>query len=445
MENSQSKEVTLIVGAGITGLTAAYLLSSKGERCVVLEKNKEIGGFSRTFKMDDIVFDLGPHLFFYNPDFEAERLMMSILKDEKVIKKRFRFSIFQNGKYWKFPIGIIDMLLFPMEYKLQLLSRLFRKHKKIEGPITAEQEMIEKSGISYYEKIIGPMLQSKALLPGSEIHHDWLARVDRDINNEKEPFTPISPIKHILITIKQMLYQSYLYPAGGYGVFPQKLWEKYNQLGGETILECGKITFEKDNNHIRKVIVRGKELPVKNVIWTGSINDLNDALGSNVPGIKYVKVIIVLISYSGKRRIRRKFDYTYFPDKDLIFNRLYYPSCILGRQSPGNREGICFELNYMEKLDNMTDEEIINRTVKDAEKSGLLKKDQLRQSKVIRLGDCLPVYDLDYEDKINETFKDVHSYQNLYSIGRLGGNYFCMTPAAFSQGIKIARHLSQHK
>ncbi len=96
-------------------------------------------------------------------------------------------------------------------------------------------------------------------------------------------------------------------------------------------------------------------------------------------------------------------------------------------------------------LDNMTDEEIINRTVKDAEKSGLLKKDQLRQSKVIRLGDCLPVYDLDYEDKINETFKDVHSYQNLYSIGRLGGNYFCMTPAAFSQGIKIARHLSQNK
>jgi len=112
-------------------------------------------------------------------------------------------------------------------------------------------------------------------------------------------------------------------------------------------------------------------------------------------------------------------------------------------QSSQDREGICFELNYMEGLDGLTDNEIIDRTVADAEKVGLLKKEQLRQSKVIRLGECLPVYSLDYENEIKETFKDVHQYQNLYSIGRLGGYYFCMTPAAVRQGIKLAKHLSR--
>ncbi len=90
-----------------------------------------------------MVFDLGPHLFFYNPDFEAEKLMMSLLKDQTIIRKRFRFSIFRNGKHWKFPIGIMDLIFYPLEYKLQLLSRLFWKHEKGDSPVTAEQEMID--------------------------------------------------------------------------------------------------------------------------------------------------------------------------------------------------------------------------------------------------------------------------------------------------------------
>lgn len=443
----ESQEVTLIVGAGITGLTAAYLFSREGERCVVLEKNKEIGGLCRTFKLDDIIFDLGPHFFFYNPDFEAERFMMSLLKDEEIIKKRFRFSICNEGKHWKLPIGVIDMILYPMEYKLQLLSRLFAKRKRTEDDvISAKHEMVEKLGISYYDKAIAPMLQSKALLPGSDIHRDWQTRVDRTIFNEKEPFRGISLGKHIMLALKQVFSSStYLYPARGYNTFPQKLWAKFNQLGGETVLDCGDITFRKDNDYISKVMVRGIEYSVKNVIWTGSINDLNDNIESHAPRIKYVKVVIVLLSYNQTKRIRRPFGYIYYPDENLIFNRFYYPSTIFGSESPSNREGICFELNYLEELDKLTDREIIDRTVTDAEKSGLFKKEQLRQSGVIRLGECLPVYGLDYENKVKETFKDVHRYRNLYSIGRLGGYFFCMTPKAVSQGMKIARHLLHNK
>lgn len=444
MTRSQTEATTVIVGAGVTGLTAAYLLAREGEKCVVLEKNDEIGGMCRSLILDDIIFDLGPHFFFYNRDFEAERFMMSLLKDEEIIKKRFRFLICRNGKQWKFPISIIDILFYPMEYKLHLLSRLFGKRKKSDdNAISAKHEMIEKLGTTYYENAIAPMIQNKALLPGNKIHRDWLSRVDRNVFNEKEPFTPISPIKHILITLRQILYQAYLYPAKGYNIFTQKLWEKFNSLNGETVLDCGTITIKTDRNLISKVIVNDKEYLTKNIIWTGSVNELNDAIGRNAPKIKYVKVIIVFLSYNQKKRIRRPYGYLYYPDKNLIFNRLYYPSSIFGRQSPDNREGICFELNYLQELDDLTDNEIIDHTVADAEKVGLLKKEQLRQSKVIRLGECLPMYSLDYENEIKETFKDVHRYRNLYSIGRLGGYYFCMTPAAVSQGIKIAKHLSK--
>ena len=205
--------------------------------------------------------------------------------------------------------------------------------------------MVEKIGTSYYNETIAPMLHYKTLLPGSQIHRDWLSRVDRNVFNEKEPFTPISPIKHILITLRQILYQAYLYPAKGYDIFTQKLWGKFNSFNGETVLDCGKITIKTDRNLISKVIVNDKEYLTKNVIWTGSVNELNDAIGSNAPKIKYVKVIIVFLSYNQKKRIQRPYGYLYYPDKNLIFNRVYYPSSIFGRQSPDNREGICLELN----------------------------------------------------------------------------------------------------
>ena len=447
MESYRSRKVTVIVGAGITGLTAAYLLARGGEKCVVLEKNNEIGGMCRTFNFDDMIFDLGPHFFFDNPDFEAEQFMMSLLEGEGVIKNKFRFSIYNNGNDWNFPLSIIDLLFYPMEYKLQLISRLFKKRKKRDADaISAKHEIVEKLGTTYYDKIFAPMLKSKTLIPGSRVHRDWHTRVDRTIFNEKEPFRGISLGKHIMLALKQVFSSStYLYPARGYNTFPQKLWAKFNQLGGETVLDCGKISFEKDDDHIHKVIIRDKEFSTKNVIWTGSINDLNDIIESHAPRIKYVKVIIVLLSYNQTKRIRRPFGYIYYPEESIIFNRIYYPSTIFGSKMPANREGICLEINYINELDNMSDIDIVNRMVMDAEKSGLFKKEQLRESKVIRLGECLPVYGLDYENKLRETFTGVHRYQNLYSIGRLGGYFFCMTPKAVSQGMKIAEHLLKNK
>lgn len=434
----------VIVGAGMTGLTAAYFLSREGGKCLLLEKEKDIGGLCRSYKLDDIIFDLGPHLFFNNPDFEAERFMMEILKDEKFIKKRFRFAIYNKGRYWKFPLSIFDMLFYPLDYKKHfLLSLMYKNNDSPENKISVEQDIIEKGGRSYYERVFAPMLLKKSLLPGNKIHRDWLARVDRDVENRKEPFKEISH-GGLLRKILSTLYQYYYYPFNGFERFPQKLWERYKEAGGETIVNCGPIKFEEMGNKITKVTIRDKTYPLKNVIWTGSINSLNEILGKDIQKLKYVKAIIVLLTYNQKNPIRRPFIYVYYPDKNLIFNRIYYPANIYKDQTPSGREGICLELNYLDYLDNMTDDEIILRAVGDIEKEGLFKRSDLRRKRVVRLGECLPVYNLDYENKMEETFKVVHFYDNLYSVGRLGGYFFCMTPLSVRQGIKIARRILQN-
>lgn len=445
MDYKNSEKVTLIVGAGITGLTAAFLLSKEGEKCLLLEKEKVVGGLCRSYTMDDIIFDLGPHLFFHNPDFEAEKFMMELLKTEKVIKRRFRFAIYNNGKHWKFPLGFLDLLLYPLKYKKHFLLSIVKTIKrKSNDRISVAQDIIDKGGDSYYEDLFASMLLKKTLLPGNKIHRDWVGRVDRDVKNCNEPFREISS-GSLFRKILSLIYQTYYYPIKGFEIISQKLWDGYQDMGGETILDCGSIRFNKSLNTITEVLVKNRIYSVKNVIWTGTVNSLNEVLDSNTRKIKYVKTIIVLLTYKQNKYTNRPYVYVYHPEKGLIFNRVYYPSSIYREQSCSGKEGICLELNYMEELDHLADQDIVQKAISDVEKLGLFKKKDLRCEQVIRLGECLPVYDLDYQQKIAETYKMIHCFDNIYSVGRLGGFFFCMTPPAVSQGIKIARHLLMKK
>jgi predicted NAD/FAD-dependent oxidoreductase len=53
----------LIVGAGISGLTAAQTLSQQGKRCLILEKSRGVGGRMATRRTADAVFDHGTQFF----------------------------------------------------------------------------------------------------------------------------------------------------------------------------------------------------------------------------------------------------------------------------------------------------------------------------------------------------------------------------------------------
>ena len=48
-----------IIGSGVSGLSAAATLASKGYNVSVLEKNDQLGGRRRQFKEQGFTFDMG--------------------------------------------------------------------------------------------------------------------------------------------------------------------------------------------------------------------------------------------------------------------------------------------------------------------------------------------------------------------------------------------------
>ena len=58
--------MNVILGAGLSGLSAGAWLTKAGQSTTILEKNKEVGGLARTITHGDFHFDLGGHRFLTN-------------------------------------------------------------------------------------------------------------------------------------------------------------------------------------------------------------------------------------------------------------------------------------------------------------------------------------------------------------------------------------------
>lgn len=52
-----------IIGAGPTGLTVSYLLSKIGKKCILIDKNKDIGGCHRVDRVNGLFTEHGPRIY----------------------------------------------------------------------------------------------------------------------------------------------------------------------------------------------------------------------------------------------------------------------------------------------------------------------------------------------------------------------------------------------
>lgn len=440
MNNNDSSPRIAIVGAGITGLTAAAQLAAAGKKCILIESAEKVGGLCRTYEMDDIKFDFGPHLFFYNPHSATDQFMLEVLKDEQVVFNRFRWAIHAKGRYWLMPVNIPDILLhYPMHYKWQIVRSLLKKRKGETATGDSVRDMLEeRMGPAYFADVFGPFLQKKTLASPESLHRDWSIREERDVHNRKIVTSGYEKTITLRDKLRATFLPRYYYPLKGIEAIATGLWNRYRAAGGETILQSGPLTFEKDGNRITRINVQGQAIPVSNVVWTPSINALNRVLGVAEPAIHYVDLMIVMMTFNRSHAVHRPFAYTYHIDEHLLFNRLYYPDNLFQQQIIPNKEGLCVEINMTPELKTLSDVEIVDRALTGIETLGLYRKEDLRESRVVRLEEAMPVYELNYESERERVFKAVHDHANLYAIGRSGGYLFCLTPAAVRQGQQMA-------
>jgi len=171
-----------IVGAGITGLTAAYDLAKQGHAVAVYEAHPYAGGLAAGFRDERWEWPLDR---FYHHWFASD-LDVAALIDELGARDRLFFprpttSIYHQGRIYPFdsplrvlrftPISLVDRLRVGL---VTLYLRLTRNWQPLEG-ITAEEWTRRAVGGRAYEVLWKPLLVSKF---GEEHYRDvnmaWL-------------------------------------------------------------------------------------------------------------------------------------------------------------------------------------------------------------------------------------------------------------------------------
>lgn len=278
---------TLILGGGVTGLSAAYKL---GE-VLVLEKEKEIGGLLASYFVDGFSIEKYYHHFFV-----GDKALLSLLREleleNTILWLKAKTGYFIEGKIFSLNTPVEILKFTPLSFFdktrlafFTLRSRFERKEKLDE--VLATDWILKNCGKRVFEKFFLPLLQAKFGRGFEKISAAWLAsrialRSNRGWSGEKLG-----------------------YLKGGFQVFLDRLCRKIEGRGGKirTSFEVTKILVEK--NKIKGVV--GKDasrkeefIPCKKIISTLSPLALRKVLGENFQklniNVKFQGVCCVLLS-----------------------------------------------------------------------------------------------------------------------------------------------------
>jgi protoporphyrinogen oxidase len=208
-----------IIGAGFTGLSAAYRLSKQGHQVTVFEKDTHPGGLAIGYKEKEWEWGLEKH---YHHWFTNDDFILNLAKEINypVLIKRPKASVYVNNKVYQLD-SPMALLTFP---ELPLMDRLrmavifgglrFNPFWKPLEKINANKFLTKYMGKKAYGMLWEPQLRNKMGKYADDISLVWFwSRVTKR--------TP-----------------SLAYPEGGFLAFGTAVVQAIENLGGKVIFNA---------------------------------------------------------------------------------------------------------------------------------------------------------------------------------------------------------------
>lgn len=157
-----------IIGAGFTGLTAAFRLSQKGHQVIIFEKEKDPGGLATGFKQKSWAWTCE---YFFHHLFASDRVVRNLISELGLNNKLFfeepKTSIYFKGRISRFdsPISVLTFPHLSLHQKIRTgivtaYLKLSNNWQQLEK-ITAVQWLKKFYGEKTYQVLWKPLLKSK--------------------------------------------------------------------------------------------------------------------------------------------------------------------------------------------------------------------------------------------------------------------------------------------
>ncbi|MBI5391753.1 NAD(P)-binding protein [Candidatus Woesearchaeota archaeon] len=454
----------IVLGAGVAGLAFAYKVAKEGKSVLILEKEKTIGGLSRTFEYNGFRFDFCAHRFH-----SANKELMEEIKQlvgpsfKKHVKKS---RIYMFGRYLKYPFELPNLLrAMPVLEAAHagtsfLWNSATRKFRKKQLP-SYKDWFQYYFGHKLYTIMCYPYTSKIWGTDPGEISADWADQRFQGVNLKQL-------IKKTIKKAVKFDFSSYsleddsLAPDGGdfyYGEMGaqeipdafQRALKKRNatiltQAGVTRISEKERVVdYEHDGKKYTAQATSSIITTIPLHMYYALVDTKDDTVKKALDSLKYMDIIFIY-PFLNKEQISND-HWLYFPDKDIIFNRAVEFKTWNKKMAPKGKTATCLDITCFEgdSVWQKTDEQLVQECIASAEKAQLFKKEDVFDSKVIRVKGAYPFYDLHYEEKLRKIVGFIECSGNVFCLGRTGIFRYNNSDNSIEMGFELAKRLLDNK
>lgn len=421
------KKKYVILGAGITGLTLGKFLKSD---FLILEKENQVGGYCKTIKKSDYIWDYAGHFFHFKEDYFKEYFLdKNELKN--ILFKEKNTKIFYKNTYIDYPFQKNIHQLEKNEF-IECLYDLFTKEKNKRNETFVDM-LYEKFGKGITDKFLRPY--------NEKLYACDLKNLDRNAMGRFFPYANRNEIIENMRVKKNISYNdNFLYPKEGANQFIDKIAleiERQNILLNQNIKSIDinkKIIYTE--NEIIKYEVLINTIPLINFIKiTNSFSKFEKYFSWN-------KVLVFNIGFN-KNLDTNIYHWIYYPDKELNYYRVGFYNNIL----ENDKLSIYVEIGYG-KEDKIDEEEIkrqLELTLENLKKTGIIDK----TFKVMEY--CSIVMDPAYVhinkeiEIVKKNLKKNLKEMNIYTVGRYGDWKYCSMEDSMLDAKNLVEYLKKEK
>ena len=429
-----SRETVVIIGAGLAGLTAGRALKTAGVDYLILEAGDRPGGLCRTEVVDGFTFDYTGHLL-HLKEGDSKDLILELVGDRLVEHTR-RASVYVEGVFVDYPIQAHFGKL-PAPFAGQCLEELLAAaDQEVSGEMFFDQWAVKRFGKTLADLFMIPYNAKLSVHPLKEMEISWTswsvpvptARELRAIARGEDP-----PAYGYNTT--------FFYPRDeGIEILPRSL-----ARGQESCIRTG-TRIDRVNALTRTVTLEnGEELPYSSLISTmpldrllGITEGLNDSLTQAAGKLRYSSVLGICMGLDGP--VLKPDHWIYFPDEELPFYRIGFPTNFSDRVAPEGCGSIYAEVAYSDGSCPEV-EKVAGKVLETLFSTGLIDPSTGISSRIDLAMPCAYVFHDLYRANHLDSILESLGEKDILSVGRYGAWEYSAMQDAVEWGLSAVREV----
>src|SRR5271157_1094200 len=428
----------LILGAGLTGLCAAFFLE---QDYGLIEKTDHVGGQANSIEKDGFVFDYGEK-FIRVPNAEIEDFFFQLMGDN-FFSQELKSAIYFKGKFISYPFQENLRELPPEELHMcakSLLENFTTNQANPEVRIKNFQEFITyQNGAYIANEFMIPYNEKIWAISPREMNTSWfLGKNVIPSLNLDDILKSILPLPEGSAISKKIRW----YPKHGgsreisNAFLPFLSNIQFNLTLKSVNLEQKTVKFQDNSTETYENLI--STIPLNELLL--AIEDLPPEIKNLSQELRYNTVFCLNLCLDYEHEW--PYHWLYFPQKDVPFSRLFFSSNFSRNNAPPGKSSCSVILTYLPgtKFNQKSVEKaVVNTLIKlgfITNESSIIDRIPL----TIKYGFALPTLGL---PEIVGKIKEYLETNDVYPLGRYGEWKYAGIEHAIEDGQSIARVLKE--